>query len=101
MYEISQDALGFDVIASWGACVFDPFPVDEDVVTWCDSFGMFYENRCSSAWFISYIARIEDCEDYGGTWVYPSSTKEQCEADGVCYIYSIKLLSFFSMDAGN
>ena len=76
--------MGFDAVASWGACVYDPYPIDEDVVSFCDSFGKSYGDKCASIWSLSYMSRVEDCEDYGGTWVFPSTSKAECDAAGVC-----------------
>jgi hypothetical protein len=87
LMETGEDYLGFDAIVSWGACVFEPFALDDDVVTYCDWWGTPYENRCSSAWFVAYISRVEDCEDMGGTWEYPSLDKATCESSGVIDIY--------------
>jgi hypothetical protein len=77
---LTGDYYGFETFAVYGGCIFDSIYVDSDLVSLCPEGTKPMGNLCVLNFFDNWISAEEDCEDFGGTWIYPSETKAECEA---------------------
>lgn len=80
----SVDQNDIESVLTWGGCVFPPEYKDSDIVYYCGEYQIPWNGVClvdvlrllASG---TVVADEQTCNNYGGSWVYPSEDQASCE----------------------